>query len=123
VRQDHQLIVVDPDLVILPQLRQERFGKLLVDLDIRVEVLILVIRQRSKIVKKGPENGVGKAVVVIVIQVFIHKYGQDPEVLFGRMGSRGLVPILLGKIRHTHPHFFSYFPLLSGRILEIAFNG
>src|SRR5258708_24753751 len=118
--QEHQLIGVYPDLVAGLEQRDELFGKKLVQLHIGLEILAFVIGQRGEIVKKRPQYGVGKAVVVVVVQLFIDKNGKEVKVLADGMGSDHLIPVLLGKIRYTHPHFLRYIPSLGRRVLEIT---
>src|SRR5579859_816471 len=120
MRQDHQLIIVYPDLVTRLEQRDELLREKLVHLYIGVEIVAFEGGEIVKIVEQRPENRVGKAVVVIVIQVFINENGQYPKILAGGMGGDGLVPVLLGKIRYTHPHFLRYIPPLCRPVLEIA---
>src|SRR6266576_1882540 len=85
MRQDHELVVMDPDLVVGPELRHQLLGEELVHLDIGIKVLTFVVGEGGEIVEKRPENGVGKTVVVIVVQVFINENGEDAKVLAGGM--------------------------------------
>src|ERR1700754_1827917 len=72
--------------------------------------------------EQRPEYRIGETVVILVIQILIGKDRDDVKVLFRRMGSGYLVPIILGKIRHTDPHFTGEISSLSGGILKITFN-
>ena len=122
VRQDHQLVVVYPYLVVGLEDGNDLLRKQLVHLQVGVEIRAFVFRQRRKIVEQRPEHRIGKAIVVLVIDLLVGEDREDLEVLFGRMCCRQLVPVFLGKIRHTDPHLPCQVASLCARVLKITLD-
>ena len=109
LRQQHQLVVVDPHHVVLPQVLLRFLEELVVHLLVGVPHIVVVGGVLGEVVEVGPDGLVGEAFVVEVDLPLGQKDGG--EALLGQVGTDGFFLPLVGDVlpRPTDPELIVAF--------------
>ena len=106
--QQHQMIIVHPDNVVLPEQRAQAVGEHAVDADVAAGVGAGVLLQIDPVVKDRPQHAVGEA-VVIFLNVVLRQIDEDIGHLVDVDDLRLPVRLLRDLAAPAEPHSVAIF--------------